>query len=286
MGRLFRLSVVALLTATAAPAQTSPTLEAVLTKLHAYMVTYCEQYSATIATERYKQTSGLKNDPLYREAFLESDYGIIRLPGIAQWLGLRDVYRVNGRAVADRQDRLAQVFSSASANYISQANRVVEDSARFNIGPVKRTINNPALVLEFLDPANEFRLKYSKADEDTQDGAHLWVIRFVEQFGPTLVRSSTGDDEPAEGRVWLEPNSGRIYRVDMTIRPFGPRAPAFRATLSVVFALDERLHIWLPAKMTEHYEGTGIDWVDGEATYSDYRQFGVKTEESFAPATH
>jgi hypothetical protein len=266
---------------TAVDAQAPPTLAVVLSRLHAYLVEYGEEYSATIATERYRQTSGRANDPLHREALLESDFGIIRVPGDAQWLGFRDVYRVDGKAVQDRNDRLARLFSDASGVSMSQATRIMADGARFNIGPVRRNINNPALVLRLLDPFNEFRLRFSKTDEETQDGVHLWVIRFDEQYTPTRVRTSQGEDEPAEGRVWVDPASGRLHRADITIRSTAAAMRSFRASLSVIFQEDARLHLWVPAKMTERYEAAEFDEVGGEATYSDYRQFGVKTEEQF-----
>jgi hypothetical protein len=262
-------------------AQASPDLPEVLARLRAYLRAYGEQYSATIATERYRQISGFTNDPLHRETVLDSDFGIIRVPGEALWLGFRNVYRVDGTAVQDRNDRLAQLFSDASDASMSQATRIMAEGARFNIGPVQRNINNPALVLRLLDPSNEFRLRFSKVDEEAQDGVHVWVIRFEEQHTPTLVRTSQGEDEPAEGRVWVDPASGRLHRADITIRSTAPAMRSFRASLSVIFQEDARLHLWVPAKMTERYEAADIDYVGGEATYADYRQFGVKTEEHF-----
>ena len=157
----------------AAQTETPPTLPDVLARLSAYLRTYGEQYSATIATERYTQTTGFRNDPLFKQTVLESDFGIVRVPGEARWLGFRDVYRVDGKAVQDRSDRLARLFGDASGISVSQGDRIMADGARFNIGPVRRNINNPALVFRLLDPSNEFRLRYGKADEDTQGGVHL-----------------------------------------------------------------------------------------------------------------
>ena len=57
----------------------------------------------------------------------------------------------------------------------------------------------------------------------------------------------------------------------------------FRGTLTVIFREDARLHLWLPSRMTERYDAAGLEDVGGDATYSDYHQFGVKTEEEYAP---
>ena len=77
MGR--RLQIVglaaALLQGPVAYGQT-PALPEVLARLKAYLSTYGEQYSATVATERYRQTSGRASTPYFREARLESEFGI------------------------------------------------------------------------------------------------------------------------------------------------------------------------------------------------------------------
>lgn len=282
MGR--RLGIVALAAAllqgSVARAQ-APDLPEVLARLKAYLSSYAEQYSATVATERYRQTSGRFNTVFFRQANLESEFGIVRVPGQGQWVGFRDVYRVDGRAVQDRSDRLAGLFSESFYTVRSRAARIAEESTRFNIGPVLRTINNPALVLKFLDPDNQFRHTFAKADEDTEAGLRLWVIQFTETYSPTLVSTAQGDDEPGEGRIWVDPASGRLHRADVSFRSPAADTKSFRARLSVTFREDARLHLWVPAKMTERYDGSDFDAMTGEATYSDYRRFNVDAKEDF-----
>ena len=82
----------------------------------------------------------------------------------------------------------------------------------------------------------------------------------------------------------MDPLTGRLHRADITIRSTAAGRSSFRANLNVVFQEDARLHLWVPAKMTERYEAADIDFVGGEATYSGYRQFGVKTQENFNTA--
>lgn len=282
MGR--RLQIVgvaaALLCGPAARAQ-APALPDVLARLKAYLSTYGEEYSATVAIERYRQTAGRFSTVFYREAQLESEFGIVRVPGQGQWVGFRDVYRVDGRAVQDRSDRLAALFSESFYLGRSRAARIADESSRFNIGPVVRTINNPALVLKLLDPDNQFRHTFSKVDEDIEGGVRLWVIQFTENYSPTVVSTSRGDDEPAEGRAWVDPVTGRLHRADVSFRSTAPDKKSFRARLSVIFHEDARLHLWVPAKMTERYDGSDFDQMTGEATYSDYRRFNVDAKEDF-----
>ena len=90
-----------------------------------------------------------------------------------------------------------------------------------------------------------------------------------------------GEDEPAEGRIWVDPGSGRLHRADISVRSTAPDMKSFRARLSVVFREDARLRLWVPARMTERYEAFDIDEMTGEATYSDYRHFNVDAKEDF-----
>src|SRR4029077_8233712 len=110
--------------------------------------------------ERYKQSAG--SGALYTEALLESEFGIVKIPGYEGWLGFRDVLRVNGRPVQDHESRLQDLLLSPAPGAIDQAWRITEESARRNIGAVQRNINNPAIVLQLFDRRNHPRLRFTK----------------------------------------------------------------------------------------------------------------------------
>jgi hypothetical protein len=50
------------------------------------------------------------------------------------------------------------------------------------------------------------------------------------------------------------------------------------ATITVKFAADQKLGMWLPLTMEEQYRAQGF--VTGQAKYSAYRQFRVETSEA------
>jgi len=179
-------SVPLLLLATRALLAQDVTLAVVLERLHQYLGDYAELMPATVAVERYQQTGR----PLER-VLLESEFGIVRVPNHPQWLGFRDVMKVNGRVLADRDQRLGALFEHPTASAMQQARRIALESARFNVGRVTRTINNPALVLELLDSRNAHRMKFQKDREDTLNNIPVWIIRFVETARPTIVRTSS-----------------------------------------------------------------------------------------------
>jgi hypothetical protein len=273
--------VVWLLASAASPdAQTAPDLPAVLAGLAAYLHRYAEQLPATIATEHYRQTSG--SGQSLQEVRLDSDFGIVRVPGDPEWLGFRDVYRVDGRQVRDRDRRLETLFSRPSGQVFEQARRIAEESARFNIGRVTRNINNPALVLELLDGRNQARFRFSKGSEGTLEGIRVWLIDFQEQARPTIIRGPEGKDMPVAGRAWVDPATGCLMRVDLRLEDFS--SDATHGSISVTFREDPRLHFWVPATLTEKYQPNKGSGDAGSATYTSYRQFGVETREEFLPS--
>ncbi|MCM3878487.1 MAG: hypothetical protein ND807_00115 [Vicinamibacterales bacterium] len=263
-------------------AQAPPSLEEVMTSFAAYMSAYAQDYAATIASEHYTQFAGRSR------TILDSDFGTVRLPG-SPWLGLRDVVRVNGAPVADREARLEELFTNASAaaglnaQAAVRANRIVDESTRYNIGTVGRTINNPALVLELLDPGRHAAFRFSKDGEDTVAGIRTWRIAFVEQGSPTVISGADDRDLPATGHIWVDPASGRLVRAEVVIRfPFLNRPTKMGlGTVIITFKDVPEFHMWLPDTMIERYdELPGRRLQDGQATYTNYRRFRVESQEN------
>jgi hypothetical protein len=256
--------LVSLIAVATAVAQ-SVTLDIVLGRLHQYLRDYAELLPATVAVERYTQRIGT-----FERVELESEFGIVRVPNNPQWLGFRDVVTVNGKAAPGRDQRLAALFENLSETAIEQAARISAESARFNIGPVARSINDPALVLELLDARNAHRMKFQKAREGT-----AWVVRFVETGRPTIVRTSALQDVPSSGQAWIDPSTGRLLRVQATI------TTRFRVKcdVDVMFEKAPELDFLVPARMSERcFDGAFVQ--EGVATYGRYRKFSVDTRES------
>ena len=184
----------------------------VLARLHQYLRGYAEHLPATVAVERYQQKFGTRDYVL-----LESEFGIVRVPNYPQWLGLRDVMKVNGKELAGHDRRLSALFEKPTASAIEQARRIALESARYNIGPITRTINDPALVLELLDARNAHRVRFQKVREGSLNGIPAWIVRFVETGHPTIVRTSMSQDVPARGSAWIDPSTGRVLRAQATV---------------------------------------------------------------------
>ena len=268
--------VVALALSTALlQAQAEPTLEVVLGRMHAYLKDYAKQLPAMIATERYQQRfgSGMRKS----QRLLMSDYGLIQVQGDSEWLGFREVLSVDGKPVTDSARRLAELLAKPSVQALQQARLIAEESARYNIGPVVRTINDPALVLELLDGRHSPRMRFSHNGENTINGVRTWVLRYQELGNPTIIRTRDRKDVPARGRAWVEPDTGRILRAEASVEP----GLGVTGTIDVTFEFEERMGFAVPSKMSERYTNRNLVAVSsGEATYSNYRRFTVDTEEN------
>ena len=262
--------VLLLVLATRALLAQDVTLAVVLERLHQYLRDYAELLPATIAIERYNQRVGSRE-----RVELESEFGIVRVPDNPQWLGFRDVMRVNGKAVESRDERLADLFENLTVSAIEQAGRISAESARFNIGPLRRSINDPALVLELLDWRNAHRMRVQKIREVTSNNIPVWIVRFQETGRPTIVRTSSLGDVPSNGQAWIDPSTGRLLRVQATIGAIS----GVKCDVDVTFEKVPQLDIFVPARMMERcFDGAFVQ--EGEATYDNYRKFTVETRES------
>jgi hypothetical protein len=274
MRRWGRVLVAALAFPALVHAQGEASLDDVLTRMHEYLAEYGRRLPAIIATEKYQQRvgSGMRRN----QRVLESDFGLVQVQGDTEWLGFREVLKVDGKPVPDSARRLADLLATPSLRAVAQARRIAEESARYNIGPVVRTTNDPAFVLELLDGRNSQRMRVTKDGDATIDGTRVWVLRFQEIGSPTITRTRDLTDLPAQGRAWIDPQNGRIYRVEATLQPgFG-----MKATVDVTFEHDERVGFAVPSKMTERYVNRNMVTVaSGEASYSNYRRFTVDTQE-------
>ena len=139
---------------------------------------------------------------------------MVKLEGFDGWLPFRDVFEVDGVQVRDRDDRLRKLFLEAPpARAVETSNRILEESARYNIGNVRRNLNLPTLALFLVHPTYAPRFAFSKRGEPTENGVRLWEIAFSEASRPTVIRTFDGKDIVSSGTFWVEPVSGRVVRI-------------------------------------------------------------------------
>jgi hypothetical protein len=269
-------------------------LAGVLAGAGRYVSNYELELADVIADEHYVQQGRpvAGGRPARRE--LLAEFALVRLGEEGGWTGFRDVIEVDGQRVHDREGRLLELFARAPATAARQARRIADESARFNLGALRRNFNEPTMALAFLVPDHQGRFRFKKDSEATIDGLDVWVVRYTERRRGTFIRTPGGRDIPAQGRFFIDPRAGRVVRTELVLRDFlagddlppgRPRRPIqTRAEINVTFRPDDRLGIWVPAEMHELYTGPWtlervtpepeqhVDLI-GTATYSNYRRF-------------
>jgi hypothetical protein len=254
-----------------------------------YVNTFIDQLSNVVSEERYLQDSsarltivvpngrGMVSGPSFgqsRHRELKSDFLLVRLRDTFDWVPFRDVFEVDGIPVRDREQRLARLFLKPSDDAIEQANRIRDESARFNLGTMLRTINNPVLSLLVLEGEGQQRFRFSLGKIDTSVGPNVWIIEFKEQGRPTMISGRGGMDLFAYGRLWIEASTGRVVKSELSIDQ-----PSLRARVITVFRHDEQFGIDVPFEMTERYSTENLGNLTATATYGRFRKFGVSTDE-------
>jgi hypothetical protein len=219
----------------------------VLERAGTYVATFERQLSGVVSEEVYVQriaeeaTSRRSIRPVPSRQ-LRSDVLLVRAEGTTRYVQFRDVFEVDGRPVRDREERLSRLFLNPSASSASQAQRIMAESARFNLGRIERTINVPTLALRFLDPAYQERVRFKRSSDRTpatlrnpsggddatmplfRAAADIWVVEFEERDTPTVIRTPRGRDLPSRGRFWIDPHTGRVSLTELVAQNTTVRA--------------------------------------------------------------
>jgi hypothetical protein len=209
-------------------------------------------------------------------------------------LGFRDVFQVDGRRVRDRDARLERLFLTPSAEGVEQAKRVLDESARYNVGATRRNYNLPTIALAILHPAARERFSFRDEGARKVKGRAARAIAFDEQTTPTLIRDPERDREYfSRGMFLIEIETGALLRSELRLQHEGGRA-----AIEVEYEWHPALALWLPETMSETLEsrfraptlgssargslepfgGVGETLI-GQARYRKPRRFTVTTEE-------
>jgi len=261
-------------------------LATVLARAGAYVADFHRQLSTIVGEERYVQDwkavqSGrhpVTTELQHRE--LVSDVVLVKPRGAA-WMTFRDVFEVNGAAVRDRDDRLAQLVRGGSPSTDDRVRTILDESSRYNIGDIKRNLNTPVLALLFLELANQPRFKWARTtdtslatvprDAETPGAfrvtTEIWVVAYDEKGPGTMIRTTELKDFPARGRFWIDPATGRVLMSELLMQN-----RQIKATIDVSFQSEPLLGLLVPIEMRERYEGRSTgSLIEGHATYGRFR---------------
>ncbi len=206
-----------------------------------YVAEYQRSFAVIVARESYQQRAFTGSKLETRD--LQSEVALVAVDD-ADWILFRDVYEVDGRAVADRRDRLTQLFLKPAADLGVQARRILEEGARHNLGPINRTLNTPTQALDFIRTQNQTRSSFRLGGRTTIGGVETYELRFEETAVPRMI--VTRDNAAASGRFWVASGTGAIVKSELRIQSSG-----MLAALTVNYTKHEKLSLWVPARMIE-----------------------------------
>ena len=267
-----------------------PTLGSVLGLATEYVASLHDQLLNIVANEQYEQRATTNRNSVgsrvgrnYQRRSLQSDYLLVQPEGSDRHYGYRDVYEVDGRSVRDREERITQLFLNPSATASRQIEGILSDSSRHNIGAFDRNINTPTLALLFLKDSHKPRFSFVPTSDDSpslgidtpENIKDLWVVEYRETWPTTIIGTREGRNMPANGRLWIEPFTGRITNTEINFQD-----NTFEAVISVVYKDDSTLGHAVPVEMRERYTDRRGSRVDGTATYDAYRRFRVEVSET------
>lgn len=264
-----------------------------------YVSRFAGRISGVVVEETYTQDlpqvnrlgyrSSPPRGPIHRD--LKSDLLLVRPAGADAWMQFRDVFEVDGKKVRDRNDRLTKLFLDPSKNSSSQAERIVKESARYNIGDIERTINLPFFGITILDRAVQRGFSFHVETGGSSDGAALpkkpdfappdgtVVLAYQETAMQTLVRTPQGRNLPAHGRFWMRPDDGAVLMTQLVIEDY-----TLSAVIHVAYRMNDAIGFPMPVAMHEAYTNrNNQSRVEGLATYANIREFSVKVDEDIAP---
>jgi hypothetical protein len=265
------------------------TLAEVLKRAAHYVAGFHTQLTSIVAEETYTQSvDSMLSTRGNTTRTLKSDLILVRAGTGNRYVELRDVFEVDGRSVRDREARLEQLLGDESKAAGDRLGRIIQESARYNIGTIERNINTPLLPLLFLqqDHQDDFRFKPANPMNPPEGGHHgdtvvsgssrtgpsvfrvtteMWAVEFEERGSSTTVRDTRGRRLPAKGRFWINPESGAVLISELVIEGSG-----VTATVTVSYQTEPLMGFLVPIEMRESYVRSG-ERITGHAVYGRFR---------------
>jgi hypothetical protein len=252
----------------AAPQDAS--LETLRERLADYVEQYERELAAVVSEEYYTQDVSGQSSIWPEQRVLRSDFLLTRASATG-WVAFRDVFEVDGQPVQDRSDRLIQLFITPTGDAMTQVNRIVEESAKYNLGWVRRTVNVPTMVLQFAKRDEQARSQWRRGGRSKAGEFDVREVRFSERSLPRMIQ--TLDNASAQGTFWIDEATGRIHRTEMRIA-----TGSTSVVIAVSYLEQPEVGLWLPVVMTERYSTPRQPIITGRATYQNFRKFNVTVD--------
>ena len=222
-------------------------LEELLARAADYHASYVSRVSGVTLEERYgliQLIAGRMQTPVR----FASDVVLVNVNG--RLIGLRDPFAVDNVPLRERTPRITALLAEPTTQSWDRAQaHAREQDFRF-LSDLILTLNDPALALQFISRDVQPKLTLKIERQETMNGIPVMRVGFSEIAGAdTKFLLGTRGNASAAGRLWIDPLTGAVHKTELR---------ATSATESVVvtvsYARDTALDLWLPQKMNETYQ--------------------------------
>lgn len=236
-----------------------------------------EALSGVIADELYEQELFVEStitgiNARVRRRAVRSEALFIWVPVASQWMFVRNAVTVDGRSVPDSGDRLDRLLRDPRSDAAASIRQLQQENARFDIGPVVRTLGDPTFALRYLDLDAQRRFSFSRGGDERIGDVRAAMLTYRERQRPYVVTVDRLDAQ-SSGTMWIDPATGAVLRTN--VRVTRPSGRGTFSSITVDFERDPRLGIWAPARMVEQYNSVNGQTTRGTASYANFRRFGA-----------
>jgi hypothetical protein len=255
LGALVFTAVAALPIEGQAQKTAAPAVADVLKLTGDYLAKYGTSVSGLECEEMYVQRE-VSGGQLTSTRQIKSDFYLFGEGGHVDTF--RDVFDVVGSAVRPHEHRLVKLFETPTPTTLQQAQQL-EDAGMQNFNRELQQIPKSMGVLEYVVKANQDRSTFKIESVKKMGDAQVAILKFVEQGMPRIV--DTPDHTPASGRITVDLATGAIRQTEFLLTT---KMADMRVV--VVYVLNPKLDLWLPASTDEHYNFTFNTAASNQAT--------------------
>jgi hypothetical protein len=252
-----------------------PAVQEILFRAGSFVQNVSASLSGVLAEESYEQDlfaypfdTGAR--PRIGRRSMGSEALFLWLAVANEWMFVRNVLAVDSRPVPDSGERLDRLFKDPPGDTAAYLRELQRENARFDIGPVFRTLGDPTFALRYLEPQSQGRFAFSRKGNERVGTVRATTLAYRERRRPYVVKVD-GMDAQSSGTMWIDAAEGAVIRTNL--RVLRPSGRGFVASITVDFQKDPRLGAWVPWQMTEQYSASNGQTMTGMASYANFRRF-------------
>ena len=245
-----------------------------------YVAKFVQTFSAVMWREQSRQedrvrqkfsASGTRFLTLRAKRDTVAEMLLLWLARESKWIAVRDVIAVDGAPLSDHDRPAAGVLNRTELS-INDLRGLSTLNGRFNIGQIVHTFSEPTLALLFLTDREWHRFAFRRGQDEKVARRSARTYEYEELVRPTIVQDHDLD-VPAQGRIWVDPDSGEVVQ---TLLELNDPASRLKGQMTVRYGSNPGFDVLVPLDMRELYSSAIGEEITTTATYSNFRRFETR----------